>query len=153
MTREREVTMSYDITRFYASDEPARTIARGLTLEQAQAHCKDPETSSSTATSDEATAHTRTYGLWFDGYEEENVEDKACRDRLALASHQLVIDKVEALLRPAREGLELDPPRSAHAAEKIDDALEAIDHLKGKRRRQARRAVESAPVWPRRREE
>jgi len=47
-----------------------RTIRRGLTLEEAQAHCKDPETSSSTATSAAAKRRLRDLGPWFDGYEE-----------------------------------------------------------------------------------
>lgn len=47
-----------------------RTIETGLTLEQAQEHCKSPETSSRTATSSKAKARTRKYGRWFDGYTE-----------------------------------------------------------------------------------
>ena len=50
---------------------PREVITRGLTLEQAQAHCSDPETSSSTATGTHAQARTAKYGPWFDGYEEE----------------------------------------------------------------------------------
>ncbi len=42
---------TYTITRLFR-DSPNRTIVkRGLTLEEAQAHCSDPETSSSTCTS------------------------------------------------------------------------------------------------------
>jgi hypothetical protein len=50
---------TYKIIRFYAPhiDKPNRTVMRGLTLEAAQAHCKDPA--------------TRKDGEWFDGYDEE----------------------------------------------------------------------------------
>lgn len=48
-----------------------RIIRRGLTLEEAQAHCRDPETSSSTARGAEARRRTRRLGPWFDGYEAE----------------------------------------------------------------------------------
>ena len=47
-----------------------RTIKSGLTLEQAQAHCGDPETSSSTCTSAAGRRRTRERGEWFDGYSE-----------------------------------------------------------------------------------
>lgn len=62
----------YRIVRFYR-DHPTirrRVIERGLTLEQAQAHCHDLETSSSTCTKPTGEARTRRLGAWFDGYEE-----------------------------------------------------------------------------------
>ena len=48
-----------------------RTIATGLTLAEAQAHCRDPETSSRTCTKAPGKARTRRMGPWFDGYEED----------------------------------------------------------------------------------
>ena len=64
----------YKIVRFYSrmpSDPRAhlitkrRTIKSRLTLEQAQAHCSDPETSSSTC------SRVKHRGWdWFDGYTE-----------------------------------------------------------------------------------
>lgn len=71
--KEHEVdTGTYLIKRMYQRDDvPTETITRGLTLEQAQAHCRNPETSSSTATSEAAQERTRQYGPWFDGYEAE----------------------------------------------------------------------------------
>lgn len=47
-----------------------RTLKTGLTLEQAQKHCSDPETSSRTATSAKAKRVTARNGRWFDSYEE-----------------------------------------------------------------------------------
>ena len=61
---------SYKIVRHYFRGGH-RTICKGLTLEEAQAHCKNPETSSSTCTSAAACARTRRMGPWFDGYTEE----------------------------------------------------------------------------------
>lgn len=50
---------SYKIVRFFhpSQDRSNRTVKKGLTLEQAQAHCKDPA--------------TRKDGVYFDGYTEE----------------------------------------------------------------------------------
>ena len=62
----------YNIVRFYEDDFcENRIIKRKVTLEEAQAHCRDPETSSSTATSREAVARTEAKGRWFDGYESQ----------------------------------------------------------------------------------
>jgi hypothetical protein len=67
--------MTYKIVRFYMSRKhPNKTIKRGLTRDEALMHCKDPETSSRTATSEVALKHTEEYGPWFDGYGEEFTE-------------------------------------------------------------------------------
>jgi hypothetical protein len=63
---------TYRIVRYYMKDgHRPRTVKRGLTLEQAQAHCRSPETSSRTATSAAARRHTKARGPWFDGYEDD----------------------------------------------------------------------------------
>lgn len=51
-------------------DGRKRTIETGLTLDQAQTHCSDPETSSSTCTTAAKRRITRQHGEWFDGYTE-----------------------------------------------------------------------------------
>ena len=48
-----------------------RTIRTGLSLEQAQAHCADPETSSFTCAQGENLRRTKNRGPWFDSYTEE----------------------------------------------------------------------------------
>lgn len=63
---------TYAITRMYFRDDvDNEVVATGLTLDEAQAWCRDPETSSSTATSPEGVARTEEFGPWFDGYDEE----------------------------------------------------------------------------------
>jgi hypothetical protein len=63
----------YKIVRHYKdAGILKRVIARGLTLEQAQAHCKNPESSSRTATGKVARARTRKLGDWFDGYDKDD---------------------------------------------------------------------------------
>ena len=61
-----DIQMTYKIVRFYFKGGK-RTIDRGLTLEEAQNHCKDPQTSSSTAKGKDR--YTASKGPWFDGYE------------------------------------------------------------------------------------
>lgn len=48
---------TYMIIRFYADDRPSEILVRGLTLEQAQAHCQRDDTHGDG---------------WFDGYDEED---------------------------------------------------------------------------------
>ena len=62
--------MKYKIIRFFFNGNK-RTIHRGLTLDEAQAHCKDPETSSKTCKGKVGKARTRQCGAWFDGYTED----------------------------------------------------------------------------------
>ena len=61
----------YKIVRFYF-EKPGhkRTIESGLTLEEAQKHCQDKETSSLTCTSAAGRQRTKKMGKWFDGYTE-----------------------------------------------------------------------------------
>ena len=64
--------MSYKIVRMFFNDDiPTKTIKTGLTLEEAQSHCQDPETSSSTCEGITGIERTNELGKWFDGYEEE----------------------------------------------------------------------------------
>jgi hypothetical protein len=65
------MTDTYKVVRLYQKSLTKRTIKTGLTLEEAQAHCTHPETSSSTATSAAASRHTRLHGIWFDVYNKE----------------------------------------------------------------------------------
>jgi hypothetical protein len=68
---EEEPEGTYAIFRAFFNGG-REVIEDGLSLEAAQAHCRDPETSSTTATSDEAVALTAERGPWFDGYEYED---------------------------------------------------------------------------------
>ena len=52
----------YKIIRFYASVRRGDIIKRNLTLEEAQAHCRNPL--------------TRKEGEWFDGYEAQQDESR-----------------------------------------------------------------------------
>lgn len=61
----------YTVVRGFRDSDRHTVVARGLTLEQAQAHCSDPQASSRTATGHDATARTARYGPWFDGYTAE----------------------------------------------------------------------------------
>ncbi|HHZ94114.1 MAG TPA: hypothetical protein EYN67_00835 [Flavobacteriales bacterium] len=64
---------NYKIVRFYQERFVRQaTIKEGLSLEEAKDHCSDPETSSTTAKSEESVAHTKEFGKWFDGYRKED---------------------------------------------------------------------------------
>ena len=66
-----EPSARYNVVRMYRdAGIRRRTIKRGLTLAEAQAHCQDPETSSSTCEKYAGRRRTRRMGAWFDGYEE-----------------------------------------------------------------------------------
>ena len=66
----------YKIIRLYFDDNGfggnRRLIKTVLTLEEAQSHCQDPETSSSSCTNSSGKVRTRRLGQWFDAYEECN---------------------------------------------------------------------------------
>lgn len=63
---------TYKIVRMYFNnDKPTRAIHKGLTLDQAQEHCNDLETSSRTCTKSQGKTRTKRFGAWFDGYEQE----------------------------------------------------------------------------------
>ena len=59
---------TYRIVRFY-QEHDSEVIKTGLSLEDARAHCNDPETSSTTASAE--TLRRAKSGEWFDGYEAE----------------------------------------------------------------------------------
>jgi len=59
---------NYKVIRMYFNGGQ-RTIKKGLTLEEAQSHCRDKETSSSTCTNSAGKARTNRLGAWFDGYD------------------------------------------------------------------------------------
>jgi len=62
---------TYKIIRFFAASPGHREeIREGLTLEEAQEHCRNPEAASDTC-SPEGDERTAKHGAWFDGYEEE----------------------------------------------------------------------------------
>lgn len=60
----------YRVVRFYfRRARHRRTIIDRCTLKEAQRHCGDPQTSSSTCTTSDGKRRTRRMGPWFDGYE------------------------------------------------------------------------------------
>jgi hypothetical protein len=61
-----EVAM-YDVVRYFYNGR-RRTIIRNISLEEAQAHCHNPETSWRTCTTAVGKARTRRCGEWFDGF-------------------------------------------------------------------------------------
>jgi hypothetical protein len=61
----------YKIVRMYLRDPGMnRTVKSGLTMEEAQSHCSDPETSWKTCKLSRNRKRTKQRGPWFDGWEE-----------------------------------------------------------------------------------
>ena len=57
----------YEIVRFYSDSRPPIVMNKGLSLDQAQEHCQDPETSSTTANCGRCGVTCD----WFEGYREQ----------------------------------------------------------------------------------
>lgn len=62
---------TYKIVRHFQRTNRKQVIERGLTEAQAQEHCSNINTSSSTCWSTSALERTKRSGPWFDGYTEE----------------------------------------------------------------------------------
>ena len=63
--------MTYRIVRRYQNGSFRRNIRAGLSLDEAQEWCQNPETSSRTCNIWYRRQITRRKGPWFDSYEEE----------------------------------------------------------------------------------
>jgi hypothetical protein len=64
--------VKYRIVRMFFRDSGLNYVVKqGLSLAEARAHCRDPETSSKTCTDPEGRRLTEKNGPWFDGYEEQ----------------------------------------------------------------------------------
>jgi len=63
--------MSYKVVRRFSNNGRKYTVHRGLTEQEAQEICRNPESSWKTATSKTAKQRTKKYGPWFDGYDVE----------------------------------------------------------------------------------
>jgi len=62
---------TYKVVRHWFKDYRTAVIERRLTLEEAQAHCRDPETSSRTCKPGTMKIVSPNGDKWFDGYEQE----------------------------------------------------------------------------------
>jgi len=62
---------TYKIVRYFFDGE-AEEIKTGLTRDEAESHCQDPETSSKTAKSKLLRHGTEVVGPWFDGFQEDS---------------------------------------------------------------------------------
>ncbi len=61
----------YKIVRYFFYNYEPKTIKKNLSLEEAQQHILDPETSSSTCKKRINLNRTKIYGPWFDVYTEQ----------------------------------------------------------------------------------
>jgi len=71
---------TYRIVRMFLKESKrSRKVDTGLTLSEAQAHCKDIQSSSSTCTNGVGNRRTKAHGAWFDGYEKEQAKRQHIR--------------------------------------------------------------------------
>ena len=67
---------TYKIVRYYSNSKYwHRVLKTGLQLEEAIAHCRDPESSSATCTKYSNRIRTKKVGMWFDAYRLEDKEE------------------------------------------------------------------------------
>jgi hypothetical protein len=59
---------TYKIVRFHKDGSDQKILKRGLSLQEAQEHCKDDETASNTCSTIESLEYTRKHGEWFDAF-------------------------------------------------------------------------------------
>lgn len=59
---------TYRIMRYFFEGHCPQIVHTGLTLDEAQEHCNNPETDSTTCTSATARQLAVKRGRWFDGY-------------------------------------------------------------------------------------
>ena len=65
-------TTTYKVVRMYLNGKHrSRAVTTGLTIEEAQAICRDPESSSKTCVKYTNRVRTRNRGAWFCGFEAE----------------------------------------------------------------------------------
>jgi len=62
---------TYRIVRRWAEGRAPKILDTDLTLDQVREHCRDPESSSTTASQPSGLTRTARDGAWFDTYEEE----------------------------------------------------------------------------------
>lgn len=79
---DRKDTKTYKIVRQYAPETGRRpkAVKHGLTLTEAQAHCRDPKTHKLDA---------KGLLVWFDGYTEEAAPRKSSREAIAEARERI----------------------------------------------------------------
>lgn len=66
------MTDTYRVVRKFMNEKLSdKLLFTGLTLEEAQTHCNDPESSSKTCTGTIGCQRTRDNGPWFDVYYED----------------------------------------------------------------------------------
>jgi hypothetical protein len=80
---------TYRIVRMFQNHPKQKLRLRGLSLAEAQAHCRNPQTSSTTCTTAEGKRRTALMGPWFEGYEEEPLRGGSLRARARKASRRM----------------------------------------------------------------